>query len=128
MGQLFNRIKRIVQAETNPRTKANEAFIEDGDDGLKKIIDELNESKQRKNEYTKEKSGSDNNYSVSDACALLGVSVNAEFEEIRIAYKKKIAEYHPDKVAHLGEELQKMAEIKTKDINYAYSYLKKVKS
>ena len=32
--------------------------------------------------------------------------------------------YHPDKVAHLGEDLQNLATFKTKRINKAYVMLK----
>jgi DnaJ like chaperone protein len=32
-----------------------------------------------------------------------------------------MAEYHPDKVAQLGEELRILAEAKSKEINAAYS-------
>ncbi len=32
-------------------------------------------------------------------------------------------EYHPDKVAHLGSELRRLAEHKAKEINAAYNAL-----
>ena len=35
------------------------------------------------------------------------------------------AKYHPDKVHHLGEEFQKMAEEKFKTLNDAYGQIKK---
>lgn len=38
---------------------------------------------------------------------------------------KRVSEYHPDKVATLGEELRKLAEEKTKQINEAYEHLKR---
>lgn len=40
--------------------------------------------------------------------------------EISHAYKRRISEYHPDKVAHLGEELRTVAERRSKEINVAY--------
>jgi DnaJ like chaperone protein len=33
-------------------------------------------------------------------------------------------QYHPDKVAHLGEEFKAVAEEKMKEINAAYSHFK----
>jgi DnaJ like chaperone protein len=56
---------------------------------------------------------------------VLGLSVDATFAEIKSAYRKLSMEYHPDKVAHLGEEFHKVAEEKMKEINGAYQYLKK---
>jgi transposase len=41
--------------------------------------------------------------------------------------KKKIRQYHPDKVESLGPELKKLAVLKSKEINAAYSMAKKLK-
>jgi len=56
---------------------------------------------------------------------VLGLSADATFAEIKAAYRKLSMEYHPDKVAHLGEEFHKVAEEKMKEINGAYQFLKK---
>lgn len=56
---------------------------------------------------------------------ILGISRRASQEEIKKAYRKKMAEYHPDKVAHLGEELQDKAAEKTREIQQAYEALTK---
>jgi len=56
---------------------------------------------------------------------VLGLSGDASFAEIKAAYRKLSMEYHPDKVAHLGEEFRKVAEEKMKEINGAYQFLKK---
>ena len=45
-------------------------------------------------------------------------------EEIKAAYREMMSKYHPDKVAHLGEEFQEIAKAKTKAINQAYETLK----
>jgi restriction system protein len=58
-----------------------------------------------------------------DPYAVLGVSRNATPEEIRAAYHREMVNYHPDKVAHLGKELQELAKSKTQDINRAYEEL-----
>jgi uncharacterized Zn finger protein (UPF0148 family) len=44
--------------------------------------------------------------------------------EIKKAYKKRISEYHPDKVSTLGAELREVAERKSKEVNDAYRRLK----
>ncbi len=58
-----------------------------------------------------------------DPFTVLGVSRNATFEEIRRAYRTKMREYHPDKVASLGAELRELAERKAKQINEAFETL-----
>jgi len=52
--------------------------------------------------------------------AVLGVSPLASADEIRAAYRGLVSQYHPDKVASLGTELQVLAEQKTQAINAAY--------
>ena len=56
---------------------------------------------------------------------VLGVTPGASQPEIRAAYQKLIQSYHPDQVAHLGDELREVAERRTKEINAAYSALKR---
>ncbi len=56
---------------------------------------------------------------------VLGLATGVSFEEIKRAYRKLSMEYHPDRVAHLGEEFRQVAEEKMKEINVAYQYLKK---
>jgi DnaJ-class molecular chaperone with C-terminal Zn finger domain len=48
------------------------------------------------------------------------VPANASLEEIKLAYRRRIAEYHPDKTSGLGDELRALAEEKSKIINAAY--------
>jgi len=54
---------------------------------------------------------------------ILGLSPNATQEEIRSAYIKLAKQYHPDRVAHLGKELQVLAEKRFKEIQQAYDRL-----
>ena len=58
-----------------------------------------------------------------DPFTVLGVARNATFEEIKSAYRTKMREYHPDKVASLGAELRELAERKAKQINEAFEAL-----
>jgi DnaJ-domain-containing protein 1 len=51
---------------------------------------------------------------------VLGVNENAPIDQIRTAYRKKMALYHPDKVSALGPEFSVVAERITKEINAAY--------
>ena len=58
-----------------------------------------------------------------DPYAVLGLAPSASKEEVRAAYRKRMQEYHPDKVAHLGEALQKVAHEKSQEIQRAYREL-----
>ncbi len=60
-----------------------------------------------------------------DPYEILGIDSSASGEEIQAAYKARMHEYHPDKVAHLGEELQKVAHRKTVEIQRAHEQLRK---
>ena len=51
---------------------------------------------------------------------VLGVPRIATRDEISSAYKRRISEYHPDKVAQMGTEIRALAESKSKAINAAY--------
>jgi DnaJ like chaperone protein len=48
----------------------------------------------------------------------------ASFQAVRVAFTTRLKEYHPDRVAHLGQKLQKVAEEEIKHINLAYETLK----
>ena len=60
-----------------------------------------------------------------DPREVLGVGPDADQIEIRQAYRRLAAQYHPDKVAHLGEEFRRLAEAKFKTIKAAYETLRR---
>lgn len=62
---------------------------------------------------------------VNDPYSILEVSQGASQDEIQTAYRARMREYHPDKVAHLGEELQKLAHERTVEIQQAYQRLRR---
>ena len=51
---------------------------------------------------------------------ILEISPDATNDEVKKAYRKMAIKYHPDKVATLGEDVQKAAEEKFKAVNQAY--------
>ena len=56
---------------------------------------------------------------------VLEIPPDASDQEIKRAYRKMANKYHPDKVSHLGKEMQTSAEEKFKAVNNAYQQLKK---
>jgi len=60
------------------------------------------------------------------AYAVLGLQPGATREQIRKAYHGLMTGYHPDKVAHLGVELRRLAEQKARELNEAYQRLERL--
>jgi len=58
-----------------------------------------------------------------DPYDVLQLPRGASQEEIKTAYKRLSGKYHPDKVLHLGEEFQSLAEERFKQIQSAYQEL-----
>lgn len=56
---------------------------------------------------------------------ILEVSPSASDDEIKKAYRKMAVKFHPDKVAALGEEVQKAANEKFQKVQSAYENIKK---
>ena len=59
---------------------------------------------------------------------VLQVEPGASSEQIHAAYTQQLLKYHPDRVAHLGEEFQRLAHRKTLAIMHAYDLLKQQKA
>ena len=56
---------------------------------------------------------------------ILEIDPSVSDNDVKKAYRKMAVKYHPDKVAHLGKEIQKTAEEKFKAVSDAYSEIKK---
>jgi hypothetical protein len=57
---------------------------------------------------------------------LLDVPPTAAADEIKRAFRREIARYHPDKVHHLGAEFQQIAVLKAAELTQAYKTLTEV--
>lgn len=56
---------------------------------------------------------------------ILEIEPHASDDEVKKAYRRMAVKYHPDKVASLGEEIQKAANEKFKQVQQAYDNIKK---
>ena len=65
--------------------------------------------------------------SVEDAYKILGAEESLDDKEIKRAYRRLLAQHHPDKLVAKGlpEEMQKLANEKTQEIISAYETIKK---
>jgi DnaJ like chaperone protein len=61
----------------------------------------------------------------NNAYDILEITPAATDEEVKKAYRKLAVQYHPDKVAHLGEDIKKAATEKFQTLNAAYEEIKK---
>lgn len=60
-----------------------------------------------------------------DPWTVLGIAPGTSKDEARRAFRTLVAQYHPDKVAHLAPEFQELAERKTREILEAWDQLEK---
>ncbi len=58
-----------------------------------------------------------------DPHTVLGIGTDATEVEVRQAYRQRMLESHPDRVATLGDEIRDLAEAKAKQISNAYEVL-----
>jgi len=54
---------------------------------------------------------------------LLALDASASAEDVKKAFRREIAKYHPDKVQHLGQEFQAMAAALAADLTEAHRIL-----
>lgn len=80
---------------------------------------------KREKEKNGAETGGAQRQTTDDPHTILGVAPGATPEEIRRAYRTLAAQYHPDKVAHLGEEFRTLAEQRFKEIQQAYEALRR---
>ncbi|MDP2187143.1 MAG: TerB family tellurite resistance protein [Sphingobacteriaceae bacterium] len=66
-------------------------------------------------------------HSTEDAYTVLEVAATATDDELKKAYRRLAAKHHPDKVAHLGEEVQQAAKEKFQQLNQAWEQVKKAR-
>jgi DnaJ like chaperone protein len=101
MAYLYYRYRRRAGTEGKAQSATDEAF-------------------QESEEFVRDARG-------EDPFLVLEVDSDATIEQVRDAYRKRMAEYHPDKVSHLGQDLRELAHQKTLVIQNAFEKVKKLK-
>lgn len=120
MMQILRRISRIAKSYLIKDNYKDKYFNSD-DEELKRIIDELNDKRQYQN-FDKQQA---KDFDFEKACKVLGVRNDASIDEIKSAFRKKIKQYHPDKINHLTEKEKAESLEKAKEIINAYEFFKR---
>ena len=64
-------------------------------------------------------------FSLEDCFSIFEIESSSTSKEIKLSYKSKMKEYHPDKVEKLGSKIREVAAKESRNLNIAYSMLKK---
>jgi len=122
-GLFFGYLVVTFIMEKNNNISRPQPKKENGSNSFKENA--TNEKSTQQDNYQRNSSNRD--YIATSWYHILEVSELASLSDITTQYKRKIREYHPDKVASLGKELRELAEFKSKEINLAYEYAKSIK-
>jgi DnaJ like chaperone protein len=106
------------------RSRVKQASAAGHDGGAEARSDTAHEAEHGARHQRESASARPQDAKALDPYAVLGIAPSASREAIQSAYRARMHEYHPDKVAHLGEELQKLAHEKTQQIQRAYQQLR----
>ena len=138
-SQIFRRINRILKSTVND---VIDSFSKDEQD-LHDFDAELHNNPHDSGEHDREQRGSRRDSTGGDSAGhkegkhkpgekddvfyyrVLGLTPAATEQEIKKAYRDLMRQYHPDKVATLGPELQAAASKKAKEVNEAYHIIER---
>ena len=63
-----------------------------------------------------------------DPYRVLGLTDEATDAEVDLAYRRLIAQYHPDRVAGAAEDVRRQAETRAREINRAYDRIRALRN
>lgn len=75
--------------------------------------------------YTGGSTGGYRSHTLDSDYQILEISPDASDEEVKKAYRNLAKKYHPDRVAHLGDDMRKAAEEKFARLSQAYDNIRK---
>ena len=92
-----------------------------------RFYEQQNQQRSSHNEQQGHRVPPNNGMNRAQALALLGLSNDATSRDIKVAYRKLMAQHHPDKLVSQGlpKHMMEVAIKKSQDIQAAYEYLKK---
>lgn len=148
---IFERLKRLIKVNVNEvfDSRSVEDILNAGDEELKRIIEELNAPRQKKNTGSEQQNSSEQKKSqqgqnrrhqsappprqsahqqaVLNAYRVLGLKPTASVDEIKSAYRRFMMAYHPDRVMNQSTQKQQEAQRRAQEVNVAYEILQKVR-
>jgi DnaJ-domain-containing protein 1 len=133
--QIFERINRIARSTTADAFGGRSRF----DDELRRAQELIDSERRREDEERRQKEKGKSNgqkqeqqgtdgMSVERACAIIGVPETATLQEIKAAYRRRVAEVHPDRYSNQSAAEQQLAVARTQQLNEAYAFLKSTRA
>ena len=89
------------------------------------MFSEFGRSQKSSSQHSRSSNYFSNESKLETAYKILGIPNNSDKVTVKKAYRKLSKEYHPDKVAHLGENYTKIAKEKFIKMKAAYDLIKK---
>jgi DnaJ-domain-containing protein 1 len=128
MAQLFDRLKRFIQSEFSSSRGSGSRLNTELDDILRELEgnprhDNQRHDNQRHQQAKQQRPEESMPNAVRDAHMALSVPVGSTADAVKKAYRKAIAQWHPDKFATATAEQQRRALEQTQRLNSAYQTL-----
>lgn len=131
VGQLWNRVKRFARLSADDMRISSvtvESIFDEEDDALRNEIDGLSNGNESTNGYRHKHIYRQTETELQKSYRILDLTITATIEEIKSAYKKKIREVHPDLMVSKPMDEQEKAKLKSRELNSAYTYLKRIRN
>ena len=120
--------KKTKEEETpiEPESKTEGEQMEESTENAD-IASETSESEDTTEENTSEETSEKPSPEDIAFAEVLSLSIEeiGKIEDLKSIYRKRIAQYHPDKVLAMGPEIRSVAEQKAKEINEAYEHFRR---
>jgi len=121
----LDRQRREIEKDLARQHRENNARIEEENRADRENLErEKREARERMDREREEVEKEREKTKRGDPYDILGVARDATQAEIKKAYRKLISQYHPDKAHQTTPEIQKLAEERLKDINWAFEELR----